>query len=246
MDLAKLIIDEIYKQQGHTFKTQQELAQRSGLDQSTVSRILQRKESMNLKTANALLDGLNADISFIPTTDYLDESIDKAKEGIQLRFPSYDLTTYIPIPIFDRFNFPVNKKLSEVANKEVKYWTFTHSAPQLNDTEIVGYEITQEDFGMAPLLRPGDWAFVDLNERTKVYQPPNNLYLVKTPPPYNQLLIRWIDLSYEDGDYLCILYPESRYRYPAKIYSLSKHYNNDIKEFIVGMVRFSNIRFDAL
>lgn len=236
MDIGKAIINEVIHQQGKTFFTQSELAERAGIDQSTISRIIQRKETITLRTANSLLSALGGELVFPQSKEKKEKIVDAIINGIGVRFPGPDITKYTPVPVFDRYTLPEN--IDAESCEAAKRWFLNRPVVTRFGLKLIAIEMDAEDEGMSPLLKTGDLAVVDMADNNKIADEPYNLYLIRTPPPQNKLIVRHVKLYlWESKDQnICILSPEPTSRLPMLMYDVDKDLNGTLSNLILGRV----------
>ncbi len=241
-------IQKIKLLQGTRWTTQSALAEKAGVAQAQVSRLLGVKEKPNFAAGLAILDAIGAKIVF-PDEDEVDTTreivfTDPRLTGVtqyngKVAWARPRGENYLAVPLVAE-NVAAGPGKT-VADNEVLDWVVVYRFdPAIRHTSnLVAVRIGTKEQSMVPTLHPGDIILVDKSDKRP--DPAGKIVLASEPVETGEspkAMVKRVSAHHEKNDLLLIFTSDNpdQNTYHPRPYYLKQDYNGEIERAIAGRV----------
>lgn len=237
MNLERELLDRL--ERIHAERKTSELAERSGVEQSNISRAISKtkRQKLGLDKVSKLLEAMGAIIRFPdqmpivpPTKDvvFVNSRVVNAEDGAPPLIPE----DYLAVPLTSEAGagpgiVPVNDHES---------WFLVYRAePTLRfRTNLIAVRVAKGSTSMEPTLHPGDIVLVDRDD--KKVTTAGNIWLVMEPDGSGKVKRVKIDDLREKRQTRVTFYSDNVQENPPEVFTLEEDYGGDWERAIVGRV----------
>jgi len=210
-----------------------ELTRMASLKKDQVGNFL-RGAGTSIKDVAAMLDALGARVVFP------DEERNKPREvcwvdakavGAENGGPPLAPERYLAVPLAEG---PVAAGPGMIPQDEVKSWVLVlkdHPSVSFR-TNLVAVEVGKGQESMEPLLHPLDIVLVDKDDTRP--EPGGQIFLVREPD--DSVTVKRVFIQRNSGEVMLNLVSDNPNKrlYPPMLYSLSQHYDGEMRRAIIG------------
>lgn len=127
-----------------------------------------------------------------------------------------------------------------VSEERFKSWilVYKHLKSISKRHDFLAVEIGKNSRSMIPLLHPGDIVLVDLEDKgvDSGFRPPGNIFLVREPGQEGGGKVKRVSLTQEKDETILTYYSENIQEHEPESYLLSKYFDGETGNAIVGKV----------
>lgn len=214
-----------------------ELAEKSGVDQSNISRALGKtKQKLGLDKVSKLLDAMGVDILFPEDKPQLETSRDVCFVNAKIvpiaenqRPPQAE--DYMAVPLVAE----VGAGPGIIPQGELLSWflVYKHQDAVKYRSNLIAVQIGKHSTSMVPILKPNDIVLVDLDDKNT--SKPGRIMLVQDPMDGSGMIKR-VAVEQRDNDFRITYYSDNAAENPPDIYSFREDFGKDWNKVVAGHV----------
>ncbi|CAK7067464.1 MAG: hypothetical protein DELT_01710 [Desulfovibrio sp.] len=211
-----------------------ELAERSGVEQSRLSRTLSQNQQLGLDKVSRLLEAMGARVVFPDhgaeaARDVCFVNAKVAPVGEYQAPPQEE--DYMAVPLVEE----VGAGPGLIPQGELLSWflVYKHQDAVRYRRNLVAVQIAKNSTSMTPLLHPGDVVLVDLDDKDT--KKPGRIMLVMDPHDGSGMIKR-VAVDQQNSDYRITFYSDNAAENPPSVYSWREDFHKDWNKAIAGHV----------
>ena len=214
-----------------------ELAEKSGVDQSNISRALGKtKQKLGLDKVSKLLDAMGVDILFPedkpqqePSREvcFVNAKLAPIAEGQE----PPQAEDYMAVPLVAE----VGAGAGIIQQGELLSWflVYKHQDAVRYRSNLIAVQIGKHSTSMVPILKPNDIVLVDLDDKST--SKPGRIMLVQDPMDGSGMIKR-VAVEQRDKDFRITYYSDNAAENPPQIYSFREDFGKDWNKVVAGHV----------
>lgn len=221
---------------GTTYKTVSDLAEASGLNQSSLSLFVTgKRKGLQIESVAKIIDTLGLKLS-LPNADlsrevhFVNAKVVNAEEGAPPIIPD----DYLAVPLTSE----AGAGPGIIPHNEHESWFLVYrSEPSIRfRSNLIAVRIANGSTSMEPTLYPGDIILVDRNDKTVTA--PGRIWLVMEPGQEGGGKIKRVKIDdlREKRQTRITYYSDNVMEHPPEVYILEEDFEGDINRAIVGRV----------